>query len=182
MAAKKKPKPKRDRKAEAAKKKAANGGVHPGGRPTDFKVEYCPQAYRLALLGAKDAEIAEFLGVCEKTLNSWKAEFPEFLQSMVSGKDQADAVIAESLFHRAKGYSHPEMHVAVHAGAVILTPLTKHYPPDTAAASLWLRNRQPARWRDKVESEVYGKNGGAIKTESTITLSPEEAYRKMLDG
>jgi hypothetical protein len=26
---------------------------------------------------------------------------------------------------------------------------TEHYPPDTGAASLWLRNRQPEKWRDK---------------------------------
>jgi hypothetical protein len=32
---------------------------------------------------------------------------------------------------------------------------TSHaYPPDTTAASLWLRNRQPHRWRDKHEIDV----------------------------
>ncbi|WP_295448053.1 hypothetical protein [uncultured Thiodictyon sp.] len=34
-----------------------------------------------------------------------------------------------------------------------MTEISKHYPPDTAAASLWLRNRQPALWWDKVEIE-----------------------------
>jgi hypothetical protein len=31
------------------------------------------------------------------------------------------------------------------AEAPVNAPYTEHYPPDTQAASLWLRNRQPAR-------------------------------------
>ena len=33
-------------------------------------------------------------------------------------------------------------------------PCTVEYPPDTTAASLWLRNRQPRLWRDKHEIDV----------------------------
>ena len=33
---------------------------------------------------------------------------------------------------------------------------TSHYPPDTQAASLWLRNRQPAKWRDRQEVNHTG--------------------------
>lgn len=32
------------------------------------------------------------------------------------------------------------------------------------------------------KSEVSGLDGGPIKTESTVTLSPDEAYRRMLNG
>jgi hypothetical protein len=31
-------------------------------------------------------------------------------------------------------------------------PYTERYPPDTAAAIFWLKNRQPKHWRDKVET------------------------------
>ncbi len=41
---------------------------------------------------------------------------------MSEGKEIADATIAESLYHRAKGYSHPEVHVSNYQGAVTLTP------------------------------------------------------------
>lgn len=133
-----------------------------GGRPTDYRDEFNVQAYKLTLLGAKDKQIAEFFGVSESTINLWKLKHPKFSESMSAGKESADAVIAESLFHRAKGYSHPEVHVSSYEGAITLTPLTKHYPPDTNAASLWLRNRQPALWRDKVDHEISGKDGGLI--------------------
>jgi hypothetical protein len=81
---------------------------------------------------------------------------------MSRGKQIADATIAESLYERAKGYSHPEVHVSNYQGAVTLTDLRKHYPPDTAAASLWLRNRQPKKWRDKIDHEVTGKDGDPV--------------------
>ncbi|MEN6547928.1 MAG: DNA-packaging protein [Armatimonadia bacterium] len=32
------------------------------------------------------------------------------------------------------------------------------------------------------KSELTGANGGAIKTEATVTLSPSDAYKRMLDG
>lgn len=135
----------------------------PVGRPSSFKPEYAEQAYKLCLLGATDKKLADFFGVSEQTLNAWKTVHPKFLESMSAGKDQADAVIAESLFHRAKGYSHPEVDIRVVERAIVQTPLIKHYPPDTQAASLWLRNRQPALWRDKVDMEHTGPGGGPIE-------------------
>jgi hypothetical protein len=49
-------------------------------------------------------------------------------------------------------------------GEVTLTPFVKHYPPDTHAASLWLRNRQSKRWRDRIEHT--GADGGPISLET----------------
>ena len=42
------------------------------------------------------------------------------------------------------------------AEAPVYAPYTEHYPPDTQAASLWLRNRQPAKWRDRQEVNHTG--------------------------
>lgn len=126
------------------------------GRPTDYRAEYDEQAYKLCLLGATDAKLADFFGVSESTINLWKLEHAGFSESITRGKESADAEIAQALFHRAKGYSHPEVDIKVVERVIVQTPLTKHYPPDTAAASLWLRNRQPKLWRDKVETELSG--------------------------
>jgi hypothetical protein len=35
-------------------------------------------------------------------------------------------------------------------------PRHLHYPPDTQVASLWLPNRQPAKWRDRQQVDVVG--------------------------
>lgn len=132
------------------------------GRPTDYREEFAEQARKLCLLGATDVELADFFGTSEVTLNAWKKAHPEFLKSMNAGKDIADAEVADKLYHRARGYSHPAVKIFMPAGASepVYAEYVEHYPPDTPAASLWLRNRQPKRWRDK--QEITGADGGAI--------------------
>lgn len=119
------------------------------GRPTDYKVEYVEQAFRLCLLGATDKDMADFFDVCEDTINEWKKVHPEFSESLKRGKIKADAEVANSLYHRALGYEHPEDKIFCTNGEVTTVETIKHYPPDTAAAFIWLKNR--AGWRDKQE-------------------------------
>lgn len=126
------------------------------GRPTSYKQEYAGQAYKFCLLGASDERLAELFGVAVSTIYEWKLVFPEFSEALMAGKEVADAEIAYSLFHRAKGYSHPEDDIRALNGAIVITPTIRHYPPDTGAATLWLKNRQPKVWRDKVEAELSG--------------------------
>jgi DNA-binding XRE family transcriptional regulator len=128
------------------------------GRPTKYKEEYATQAYKLCLLGSTDAELADFFEVSEQTINSWKQEFPEFLESIKKGKEVADATVAEKLYHRATGYEHPEVITASFQGQITdRVTVTKHYAPDPTAAIFWLKNRQPKKWRDKQELEHSGE-------------------------
>lgn len=150
----------------------------PVGRPTKYKPEYAELAYKFCLMGATDKRLAELLQVSERSVNEWKEVHPEFSQSIANGREIADAEIATSLYHRAKGYSHPDVDIKVIQNVVVTTDLVKHYPPDTAAASLWLRNRQGGAWRDKVEQEISGKDGAPIEINST--LSADEAYLRLL--
>ncbi len=128
----------------------------PAGRPTKFKPEFVEQARKLAELGATDREAAEFFDVDERTLHRWKHEHADFCQSLKVGKETADARVEQSLYRRALGYSHDEVHIATYEGSTIITPIVKHYAPDTTAAIFWLKNRRPADWRDKVETEHSG--------------------------
>lgn len=137
---------------------------NPVGRPTSYKPEYAEQAYKLCLLGATDKEMANFFQVEEKTLNNWKESIPEFLQSIGNGKIIADAKVAESLYKRATGYTAKKVITANIAGVISdIKEVNDYVGPDTAAASLWLRNRQSAKWRDKVDHELTGKDGGPIE-------------------
>lgn len=141
--------------------------VESRGRPSKYKTEYAELAYKFCLLGATDQRLADFFEVSLDTVQEWKRVHPEFVSALINGREVADAEIAASLYHRAKGYVHTEddiRTVSVGGGQseIVITPTLKHYPPDTAAASLWLRNRQSAKWRDKIENEVYGKDGGPI--------------------
>lgn len=127
-----------------------NAVKNKAGRPTKYKgEETCRIAFNFALLGATDPQLAAALDVDVDTIKEWAKVHPEFSAARRKGKEEADAKVAASLYERACGYSHPEVHVSNYQGEVTLTPLTKHYPPDTAAAFIWLKNR--AGWKDKVE-------------------------------
>jgi hypothetical protein len=117
--------------------------------------------------------MADFFQVSEDTINEWKKVHEEFSESLKRGKLEADAVIASKLFHRAKGYEHPEVITATFQGQITDTlEVVKHYPPDTTAAIFWLKNRQPKQWRDKTEIEAKTDNTNHNIDYSTL---PSEA-------
>ena len=147
------------------------------GRPTEYRPDYADLAFKFCLLGATDKQLADFFEVSEQTINAWKKKHTKFLESIQRGKLKADAEIAESLYQRAKGYSHPEDKVFQYKGKPIVVPTTKHYPPDTQAASLWLRNRQPAKWRDKQELEHTTSGPVQVFVVTGIEGSPGSAMR-----
>lgn len=126
-----------------------------GGRPSKYDPLFCETAFTLASHGATDIEIADALNVHVATYYRWKAEHDAFREATAAGKEAADERVEASLYHRAVGYSHDAVKIFMPAGASapVLAQYREHYPPDTAAASLWLRNRRPDKWRDKQEVE-----------------------------
>lgn len=147
---------KKTAKKRATKKKK---GV---GRPTAYRRKYCEQARKMCLLlGATDADLADFFEVKEQTINNWKNSHPEFFESIKEGKAKADANVGVRLYERAMGYSHDEEKIFCHQGEVTRAETVKHYPPDTAACIFWLKNRQRDKWRDR--HEITGEDGGPLE-------------------
>jgi hypothetical protein len=121
------------------------------GRPTKYKEEYAEQARKLCLLGATNEKIADFFEVHISTIYEWQSIHEEFSDALKGGKMLADAEIANSLFHRAKGYSCQDLDIKMYEGNIIETPYIKNYPPDPTSMIFWLKNRQPDLWREKRE-------------------------------
>lgn len=122
------------------------------GRRRKYQDQYCEQAEKLSKLGLTDKEMAEFFEVAESTFQKWKIDYPEFSESIKSGKLLADANVVQSLYRRACGYSHPEddirtLSIGNGMSEIVITPTTKHYPPDTTACLAWLHNRQREKWQ-----------------------------------
>ncbi|MGJ0510205.1 MAG: helix-turn-helix domain-containing protein [Methylocystis sp.] len=153
----------------------AERGLMPGGRPTEYRVEYAKEAKKLCMLGATDKELADFFEVTEQTINNWKQSQPKFFESIKAGKVKADANVAARLYCRAIGYQHDAVKILTvarggNAGSdVVQEPYIEHYPPDTAAAIFWLKNRQPDKWREKQTVEV------------TDALTPAEREARVLE-
>lgn len=146
----------------AAKKKAKRAPPKRGrGQPTLYREEYAARAYKLALLGMTDAELAEQFGVDERTVNNWKQRHKEFFQSIQRGRDDADADVAVGLYKRATGFTRKIVKTVTdpqHPEKSIVQVTEEEVPPDLVANERWLRNRQQKRWK----SDPAGELGNAV--------------------
>ena len=131
-------------------------------RPSKFE-DYKDKIIEMAKLGLTDVQMAKVLGITEHTINNWKAKDEKFFQSLKESKALSDEQVVKSLYQRATGYEHPDIHISNYQGEVTKTEIIKHYAPDTTAAIFWLKNRQPKEWRDRQELEHSG--GVNIKVE-----------------
>lgn len=122
-----------------------------GGRTTSYLPKYATQAKRACQAGFTEKEICELIGCSTGTLHAWKVAHVEFAEALKVGKGPADDRVEISLFHRAVGYSHPDVDIRVIDGQIVKTEIVKHYPPDTTAGIFWLKNRRKTDWRDKVD-------------------------------
>lgn len=122
------------------------------GRPTRYKAIYAKQATKLCLLGATDAELADFFEVAVSTIYLWKIKSRPFAEACKIGKEKADERVEHALFSRALGYSHDDKKVFNNGGEPLIVDTVKHHPPDTIAAIFWLKNRKPDQWRNNPEA------------------------------
>ena len=64
-----------------------------------YKPEYAEIAAKLCQkLAATDRQLADYFEVSYQTLNTWKAEHPEFLDSLRQNKEIADENVVKSLY------------------------------------------------------------------------------------
>lgn len=138
------------------KTKPRSNGKHPGGRPSKKASIDFEQMKRLYLAGWDDAKVAGFFNISQRTIDNWKKSDPEFFQSLKDWKAQADGRVERSLYDRATGYSHMEEVLYQYQGKIIRAQTIKQYPGDVTAQIFWLKNRQPEKWRDKMEHEHKG--------------------------
>ena len=155
-----------------APKNNKNAVGNEGGRPSLYKDEYAQHAYRLCLMGSTDAEIAKFFEVTETTINNWKQQHVEFLESIRAGKIAADMNVAHSLYKntmdrevsekkaiKLKEVYWDENGRRCEREKIEIVTETRIIPADFRNQSLWLRNRQPDKWSDKhvIESSTINQ-------------------------
>lgn len=85
-----------------------------------------------ARLGLTDQQIAENMGIHVATLYKWKNEINEICDALKEGKEVADFNVENALYKAA-------------------------CEGNTTAMIFWLKNRNPKRWREKMEVETDNK-------------------------
>lgn len=113
--------------------------------------------------GLTDEQIAHNMGIAVRTLYNWKDKHVQIMQSLKRGKEVVDIQVENSLLKRAMGYSYNEvirelvMNDETKEHELIITKtIKKEVVPDTTAQIFWLKNRKPAEWRDRKETELTG--------------------------
>ncbi len=140
--------------------------------------------YYMALAGLTLAQIAEQIGVSDRTLDTWVKVHPELRAAMKPGKDFVDNLVEGSLLKRAMGYDVVEVtreNVVVGFkpdGAPkhklkVTKKVTKHIPADPASMIVWMKNRKG--WRDRVDLH----HGGSIATRPDYSRLTDEEIKTM---
>lgn len=136
----------------------------PGGRPTKYTELNLAQVREVAAEGWTDEKMATFFGVHRSTWAEWKTKHEEFRDTLKIDKEFSDRLVEQSLYKKATGYTNSK---------------GEEIPPDTTSAIFWLKNRQPAKWRDKQQLEHTGKDGSALIPATVNFLSTEEIKAKI---
>jgi hypothetical protein len=126
------------------------------GRKSTFDKRLIDVAKRMAYLGATDEDLAIAFGVTIKCVIEWRAKHPQFGEALKVGKSEADDRVERSLYQRAVGYTYESCKIFMPAGArePVIMPYLEHVPPDVTAGIFWLKNRDPAHWRDAWQIEA----------------------------
>lgn len=136
------------------------------------------------MLGLTNDELGDRFGVSGKTIDQWIREIPEFAACVYDGREGADALVIGAAFKAAIGYSHDEDDIkAVSLGnnqgsEIVVTPTTKHYPPNYNFANLILINRQRQRWPNRDNPSLGAGDG--TRTPEEIARIAREAIRAAL--
>lgn len=157
---------------------------HPGGRKSywDLKIkDRLTEIEAWARDGYLDIHIAKLLDVSIRTFMKYKSEKSQLAQVLKVNKEIADIEIENALRSRALGFEYKEKTTITEAlpdGTIVRykeKEITKRVLPDTTAQIFWLKNRQPAKWRDAWKIQLTGDNDGPVEL---ANLSLEE-YKKI---
>ena len=108
---------------------------------------------QLALLGLSNKEIAAAFGVPAEEFEVRASLDPTVRAALENGRLFADGEAAEALHKRALGYDVIETKLDKDGREV---ETTRHYPPDTAAATRWLAQKRPETWKEQKGIEHSG--------------------------
>ena len=131
------------------------------GQPTKYNPAFIPIVQSLVARGLINTEIAQTLGIEERTLYNWKNEHEDFSAALQRSKDQIDALVEATLIMKATGYER-KVQKATASGKVV--SVTEYFPPSDSAIQFWLRNRKSGLYREQRDVNVkHGVEEGFLR-------------------
>lgn len=109
-------------------------------RPSKYETHVAPRLDEIAdwvRNGATEKDVAERLGISERSFYEYKNEFSQFSQVLKKTRDAVDGEVENALLQSALS-------------------------GNTTAQIFWLKNRRPKKWRDKPVEEVNDSDAAAF--------------------
>lgn len=137
----------------------------------------------MARRGLSLEEIATSIGVTRRSLHNWRLKHSELDDALVQNRDLADADVENALFRAATGFDVIETTTETDPDGRVAVKEKRYTQYNVTAQIFWLKNRQPAQWRDVHKQEVSGPDGGPIQSEARgVLINHEEAIRDYGDA
>jgi hypothetical protein len=121
------------------------------GQPTKYDPELIPIVQALVARGLTNYEIADVLGITEKTMCNWRIRHEEFAVALKRSKELFDAQIEATLIMKANGFTR-RVQKATASGKVVT--VEEYFPPSDTAIKFWLERRKPELYRDQKDVNV----------------------------
>lgn len=137
-------------------------------------------AYAAAVNGACNGDIAITLGICEKTLYTWKKKHSVFNRYLERGIAICNASVERALHKRAIGYETEEVKVTYsegdEGGEVVdqRVVTTKQVAGDVGAQKFWLTNKNPKDWSDRQKIVTDDGEGGDAPVTSITFVAKDK--------
>lgn len=167
-----------------------------GGRQTLYREDFHPRLARW-MLARGDAtlnEIAKMFGVTTRTLNNWRARYPDFDEACDEPPAMGVERVEASMYQRAIGYdvkvkntktsydTRYQRPVDEATGQFIITGFEqtetiKHVAPDVSAMQFFLTNRAGDRWKTKATHEHTADEGFVDRLERAVRRARDSGKR-----
>lgn len=115
------------------------------GRPTDFKDSYGEEILSLMATGLSLAAAAAELGIHRQRVYDWLKIHPEFADTVKLAQVKRQLFLERRLLSAEVG-------------------------PVVTSTIFALKNAGPDDWREKMDHELTGANGGPIKTDTRFEI------------
>ena len=128
------------------------------GQPGKYTTNVRPKLeliFGWARNGFTDERIAHQCSVSNDAFQRYKKIYTELYDTLMLGRENCDAMVENALYKRAIGFSWVETTKEIKWNVKkkdwdfkVSKKVKKFLPPDTGAATFWLKNRKPLLWKD----------------------------------
>jgi len=171
--------------AKTTRKAKTKAPAKPVGRPTRFTQSVADEICARLAKGEPLAEICRDERMpAVRTVSDWKRARDGFSADFARARDEGfDHLAAECLVIADTPLIGEERIKKADGGLEIKEgDMLGHRKLQIETRLKLLAKWDPKRYGDKVDINHGGQDGNPIKTESNVTVSAEEAYKRLIDG